>query len=402
MSYDVIIIGGGPAGCSAATRLASRGLRVVLLEKDRMPRQKLCGEFITPECFPTLDRLGLMDQLLASGAKRISRLSLVAGNGRHVEAPISEVSHRPFALSLSRARFDHMLFEGAKRAGAMCLERYSVKRCVYRDGRVSGVEAMSLGNGNSVRFDAPIILDASGRNSRISLKASDRVGGRRGSRPFALKAHLSGVEGITDQVELYFFHGGYGGLSLIEDGLANLCFITNEATIKRASGDPLSVVRQTIFGNSLARERLGGAKTVGKWVSGGPLLFGRTTPVVDLIAIGDAGGMIDPFTGTGIQIALRSGELAAEAIVGSLNSNSSERTPDDVARPSDLMAEVQLGYRRRYEREFGKRMKIAGLLRVPAFSPSVASLFGRVLSAAPWVARAVLRASRAGRNPDQQ
>ena len=104
--YDVIIVGGGPAGCSAAARLAASGVRVVLLEKSRMPRQKLCGEFITPECFPTLERLGVMGRLVAEGAQKINRLSLVALNGRRVEAPVSEISGKPYALSLSRARLD--------------------------------------------------------------------------------------------------------------------------------------------------------------------------------------------------------------------------------------------------------------------------------------------------------
>lgn len=399
--YDVIIIGGGPAGCSAATLLAARGVRVILLEKSRMPRQKLCGEFIAAECFPTLNRLGVMERLLAAGAQKISTLSLVAWNGRHVEAPVSEVSNMPFALSLSRARFDEVLFERARRAGALCLERYSVKRCLYEAGRVCGVEAMSLADGKRVRFEASLVVDASGRSSRVSLSKGERIAGSRGSRPFALKAHMKGVEGIADQVELYFFPGGYGGLSAIEDGLANLCFITDERTLRSAGGDPLAVVRQTVQSNKVARERLSGAQSVGKWVSGGPLIFGRRRPGADVIAIGDAAGMIDPFTGTGIQIAVRSGELAAEAIIASLNSNSGGRASHDARRPG-LIADVLSRYALGYEREFGKRMKIAGLLRVPAFSPGIASLFGRVLSASPWLARAVLRASRTGRGVEVQ
>jgi len=395
-NQDVIIIGGGPAGCSAAARLASNGVRVVLLEKSQMPRQKLCGEFITSECFPTLERLGLMETLVTQGAQRINRLSLVAWNGRRVEAPVSDISNKSYALSLSRARFDQVLLAGARRAGAVCLERYSVKRCLYEGGKVCGVEAMSLADGKLVRFDATIVVDASGRGSRVSLRKRDRIGGPRGSRPFALKAHLKGVEGITDQVELYFFPGGYGGLSSIEGGLANLCFITDEGTLKRAGGDPLRVVQQTVLRNSLAHERLAGAQAVGKWVSGGPLIFGRRKQTEDVIAIGDAGGMIDPFTGTGIQIALRSGELAADAIIESLGSDSSVGVEESGAKESGRSSNVLSRYSEAYELEFSKRMKVARFLRAPAFSPRMAGLFGRVLSSSPSLARAVLRASRTG------
>jgi menaquinone-9 beta-reductase len=407
---DVIIIGGGPAGCSTAATLAASGIRVVLLEKGRMPRQKLCGEFITPECFPTLNRLGAMDQILAAGARKIGRLRLVGANGNQVEASVSEISGDSYALSLSRARFDEVLFDGARRAGAVCLENHAVKRCFFDDGRTAGVDALSLVNGTPVRFKAPLVIDASGRNSRITIPRGKQA--TRGSRLFALKAHLKGVEGIADQVELYFFRGGYGGLSSIEDGLSNLCFITDEAHIKNAGGDALRVMRQTVLTNSRVSELLSSAKAVGNWVSGGPLVFGRKRQFqAGVLAIGDAAGMIDPFTGTGIQIALRSGELAAESVIESLGYNSIARAFDNEARGSldtfevpaagnggrsvGLADAVLSRYAARYELEFGKRMRIAGLLRAPAFSLRMARLFARGMSASPRLARAVLRASRA-------
>lgn len=407
----MIIIGGGPAGSSAARTLAASGVRVVLLEKGRMPRQKLCGEFITPECFPTLNRLAAMDEILAAGAHRINRLRLNGTNGNHVEASMSEISGSTHALSLSRARFDEVLFDGARRAGAVCLENYAVKRCFFDDGRPAGVEAMSIVDGKPVKFEAPLVIDASGRNSRLTIGRSKKS--TRGARLFALKAHLEGVEGMADQVELFFFPGGYGGLSSIENGLSNLCFITNEARIKSAGGNALSVMQQTLLTNSRASERLSSATAVGNWVTGGPLVFGRKRRVeAGILAIGDAAGMIDPFTGTGIQIALRSGELAAESVIESLGSNSSLRAFDRDVRSQyglgapgagnggrrDGLADAVLSlYSLRYEQEFGKRMWIAGLLRAPAFSTRIASLFGRVLSASPRIARGVLRASRAGK-----
>jgi flavin-dependent dehydrogenase len=414
--YEVIIIGGGPAGSSAAAHLAARGVRVVLLEKSRMPRQKLCGEFITPECFPTLNRLGVMDMILLAGAQKITQLSLIGSSGKRVEAPLSEISDKSSALSLSRARFDEVLFNAARRSGAVCLESHAVKRCLYEDGRATGVEAMSIADGRTVTFYAPLVVDASGRNSRAMVGKHERTAGKRGSRLFAMKAHLKGVEGLASRVELYFFPGGYGGLSSIEDGLVNLCFITDETKLGAMGGNAASVMRQTVLRNPLANERLSGAKPVCKWVSAGPLVFGRRGLAQSgVIAIGDASGMIDPFTGTGIQIALRTGELAAAAIIEAMGSNLAAsarrresrgfaadaldheaRRGKDPAPASSLEGAVLALYAASYEREFGKRMKIAGLLRAPAFSPRIASLFGYVLSVSPWLARAVLRASRSG------
>src|ERR1051325_2043778 len=90
--HDVIIIGGGPAGSTAAIRLAAHGIKALVLEEKRMPREKLCGEFITPECFPAPRRSGVMERLLAAGAQKITRLTLVAASGRSVNTEIAAMS----------------------------------------------------------------------------------------------------------------------------------------------------------------------------------------------------------------------------------------------------------------------------------------------------------------------
>src|SRR5581483_10330879 len=167
-AHDVIIIGGGPAGTSAAITLATRGVRVLLLEEKRMPRPKLCGEFITPESFPTLERLEVMAAMLNAGAQRLTHLSLVVASGKRVETPLAAMSVvADYALSLSRARLDQILFERARSAGADCRESIAVKQCITDEGRARGVEALSLADGQIIRYDAPLIVDASGRNSRL-------------------------------------------------------------------------------------------------------------------------------------------------------------------------------------------------------------------------------------------
>ncbi|HVG19086.1 MAG TPA: NAD(P)/FAD-dependent oxidoreductase [Blastocatellia bacterium] len=425
-NYDVIIIGGGPAGSSAATRLALRGVSVLVLEEKRMPREKLCGEFITPESFPTLNRLGVMDRMLAAGAQKITRLSLIVAGGKSVEAPISGMSDEAtWAMSLSRARFDQVLFERAREAGADCMEGVAVKECLFENGTPRGVRAMSLAEGRTVEYESTLVIDASGRNSRLMLGRQERMAGRRGSRLYALKAHLRGVEGIGEQVELYFFPQGYGGLSLVEGGLVNLCFIANERTFRKAGGDASIIVEQTVMKNRPARERLMAAEVVGKWHSVGPLMFGRRRLSRNgIIAIGDASGMIDPFTGTGIQMALRTGEIAAEAIIESLNSTAGNEEYDGPSHSPDLnnpaikvrkkreasalgvsvsdrmrpaLIQEAIGrYAARYDKEFGKRMAVAGLLRNAAFSPSTASFVAAILARMPGLALRVLRATRSG------
>lgn len=391
MDYDVIIVGAGPAGSSAAIRLAENGVRVLVLEEKRMPREKLCGEFITPESFPTLKRLAVFDRILAAGAQKITRLCLVASGGNMVHMPVADMSYEAaWAMSLSRARFDHILFDRARELGATCLEGVAVKQPLYENSKPCGIEALSLADGKTVSFNAPLVIDASGRNSRLLLSRNERIAGERGSRLYALKAHLRGVEGIEEQVELFFFPQGYGGLSRIEGGQINLCFIAGERTFRDTGGDAGLVVERSIMKNRLARERLANSEVVGKWHSVGPLTFGkRRLSQGGVIAVGDASGMIDPFTGTGIQIALRTGEIAAESILEVL-SDSRDRTAD--------VERMLIAYQTRYDQEFNNRMMVAGLLRGAAFSPRAANLLAGVFARVPWVARRVLRATRSGNN----
>ncbi|HXU39083.1 MAG TPA: NAD(P)/FAD-dependent oxidoreductase [Blastocatellia bacterium] len=418
MPYDAIIIGGGPAGSSAAISLAQRGACVLLLEEKRMPRGKLCGEFITPECFPSLERFGVMDRMLAAGAQRLTRVSLNTSSGKSVQTHISAISSgAPWAMSLSRARFDQILIDRAREAGAECLEGFAVKCCLYENALPSGVEALSLADGKQVSFKARFIIDASGRNSRLMLGKRERVAGRRGSRLYALKAHLTGVEPVDASVEMFFFPEGYGGLARVEDDLVNLCFIVDERTLKTAGGDPARVIETSLMNNRLARERLRDARVAGKWYSAGPLTFGRRRLARNgILAIGDASGMIDPFTGTGIQIALRTGEMASEAICETLTLSSGASVESNAAvggdaavpplstaiaigngsRAGSIVDEVLARYAQRYESELDQRMKTAGLLRVAAFSPRTASLFAGVLTRAPRLAGFIFRATRSG------
>jgi flavin-dependent dehydrogenase len=207
---------------------------------------------------------------------------------------------------------------------------------------------------------------------------------------YGLKAHLADVEGICDQVELYFFPQGYGGLSLVEGGLVNLCFIAREGAFSRAGGDPAKIIEETIKKNKLARERLRRARISGAWHSTGPLSFGkRALSRAGVIAVGDASGMIDPFTGTGIQIALRTGELAAQAVCERMGAG---------RHRGDLLADALTQYSKAYEAEFACRMRAARLLRITALSPRLTDISARLLARAPRAARRVLRATRSGLN----
>ena len=129
MTYDAIIIGAGPAGSSVSTLLAREGLRALLLEKSRFPREKLCGEFVTPDCLNVFDRLGVRELIFEAGAKIIDQWTLFAPDGRGVEVPMEWIAdgHR-HAIGISRARMDLILLECAREAGLTCARDFTCRR----------------------------------------------------------------------------------------------------------------------------------------------------------------------------------------------------------------------------------------------------------------------------------
>jgi flavin-dependent dehydrogenase len=314
MTYDAIIIGAGPAGSSVSALLAREGLRALLLEKSRFPREKLCGEFVTPNCLNVFDRLGVREQIFEAGAKIIDQWTLFAPDGRGVEVPMEWIAdgHR-HAIGISRARMDMILLECAKEAGVDVREGFHVSSRLLRENGTTFIEGNA--DGETVeRFSAPVVIDASGRNGVFSKQIAQRTSLLGGSRLFGCKVHLRAVEGMRGIGELFFYSDGYGGMCDVENDRTNLCFITTEATLREAKGDREKLLDLTMRSNPAARRRLRDAVVDGEWVGTGPITYGRRRHLPGVISIGDAGAFIDPFTGSGILLALGSAELAAEVI----------------------------------------------------------------------------------------
>src|SRR5262249_1969125 len=305
-NFDAIIIGAGPAGSTVSTLLARAGLRALVLEKSRFPREKLCGEFITPECLNVFDRLGVREQMFDAGAKTINQWMLFAPDGRSVKVPMEWIADgHSHAIGISRARMDFILLGRARETGADVREGFHVSPRLRRENGVSFVEGKV--DGETVQqFSAPIVIDASGRNGAFSNLADLADGGAqpaariKGSRLFGCKVHLRAVEELSGLGELFFFRDGYGGLSDVENGRTNLCFLTTEATLREAKGDREKLLDLTMRSNPAARLRLRDAVIDGEWVGTGPITYGRMRPLPGVISIGDAGAFIDPFTGSGI------------------------------------------------------------------------------------------------------
>lgn len=285
--YEAIIVGGGLAGCAAAIPLARGGRRVLLLEAGRYPRQKVCGEFVSAEAMPALfELLGNGEPFAA--APRIAKVRFL-WRDRVAEAPV-----KPPAYSISRTQLDELLWHAAAAAGADVRDN-TTARALTRSAD-GFVVRTSTGD-----FCGRRLLDASGRWSR--LRAEQNVAGAK----IGIKAHVRG-DGSSESVDLYLFSGGYCGVQSAGADELNVCALV-DARLART-------LQAVVALHPALRERARGWSVVAPECTTSPVLRRRPRPVRDgILRVGDAAGFLEPLFGDGISVALRSGMLAATAVL---------------------------------------------------------------------------------------
>ncbi len=327
--YDLVVIGGGPAGTAAAITAARSGGQVVLLERGRYPRHKVCGEFVSPEALELLASL-LPESKLLRDAPRIACARLFL-DGRMFAAALT-----PAAASIARIDLDDALWRAAGAHGVECRQR--VPATEIRRSKGEFVVATSCGE-----LNARTVVDASGRWSELNRSARPARGW------LGLKAHFI-CPVPQDSTDLYFFPGGYCGVQPVAGGGLNIC-----AMVRPETATTLSEV--------FARhQRL--AETSREWhqltetVATSPLIFRRTVAEHNgVLRAGDAAGFIDPFAGDGISLALQSGVLAGQVLSG-------------VWQGEAELAQIAHLYRTHHERRFGPAFRSAArfrrLLALPA------------------------------------
>jgi flavin-dependent dehydrogenase len=315
---DVLVAGGGPAGSTLAALTAEAGARVVLVDREAFPRDKVCGEFVSAEGRGVLHRLGVLDALLAAGARRMDGVRLSTLGGRTLCAPLPRlpgVGRR--ALGISRRVLDATLLERAARAGASCRERVEAVAPLVEDGIVRGMRVRPVGSsgpGETVR--AAVTVAADGRRSMLVRALHPSAGDpiRSGPRSwFGLKCHLEADPArLGGRVELHLFDGGYAGLGSVEGDRVNLCLMVTVRALRAHGGSPDRLLDERIRRNPAMAQILTGSRRSSAWKSVGPLRFGVRRPAAAAaLFVGDAAGTIDPYSGEGISHALRGAELAS-------------------------------------------------------------------------------------------
>lgn len=387
----IVIVGAGPAGASLAIRLAKNGFEVVLVEREKFPRQKLCGEFISPECLAHFKSLGVLDEMIAVGGDWISETIFYSPDGRSASVPsIWFDADLQGALSISRAEMDFCLIEKARNAGVEVLEETAAIGLLFEGDKVCGVKARTK-SGDVKEISADLAIDATGR-ARVLDKLAEKEISRKDAkaqRPktkdqkpklVGFKTHLENVNLKKGRCEIYSFRGGYGGLSFVEKNLANHCFLIKAKTVKEFSGDADKILKNVIFQNRRARETMKNATPVYDWLAVSVDGFGakNLNPAANLFSVGDASAFIDPFTGSGILMALESAEILADVI--SENSFDYEK--------------IAQCYKSLHRKKFQKRLLICSLVRKAAFVPRLAKSLISVLNLSRTARQILTRSTR--------
>ena len=331
---DVIVVGAGPAGSSAAYHLAAAGVDVLLLEKSSFPRDKICGDGLTPRAVKQLVALGL--DLDAPGWQRNLGLRIV-GAGHRLELPWPELSSfPPYGMVRTRMDLDEILARHAEKAGARLMERTSVVGPVLdeRTGRVTGVTAKPVDDrgrkvGDEVTYSAPVVIAADGVSARIAVALGLE---RRENRPMgvAVRTYYTTPRHDDPWMEswLELWDGepgrssllpGYGWIFGVGDGTANVGLgILNTSRAFR-NVDYKDVLRRWLA-NTPEEWGFRDENMVGRIGSAAlPMGFNRKPHYTrGVLLAGDSGGMVNPFNGEGIDYALESGEVAAHTVLQAL------------------------------------------------------------------------------------
>jgi geranylgeranyl reductase family protein len=317
---DALVVGAGPAGAATAILLAEQGLSVVLLDRARFPRDKICGEYLSPEGTRILDRLGVLSTVEARGARPLRGMRVLAPDGTLLVGDYPTDGpwrgYRPHALAVRRRVLDHALVERARQVGVTVREGIRVVDLLRHGPRVAGVVAEPAGPGaraaEAERLPARLVVAADGRASVVA----ERLGLRRPHpwlRRFALVADVEGATGDPERGEIVLAPPAYSILNPVAAPVGNLSLVIPVEEARRHKADLAAYFDRATRALPGFRERLRDARRVGPVHALGPLAY-EVRPPRDggVVLVGDAGGFLDPFTGEGIYAALRSAELAAE------------------------------------------------------------------------------------------
>ncbi|HYK54541.1 MAG TPA: FAD-dependent oxidoreductase [Candidatus Eremiobacteraceae bacterium] len=375
---DVLVVGGGPAGSSAALRLSRTGLEVCVLERTPFPRTKVCGEYVSPGACNVLSELGLLDAM-ASEAFALRTIALAGFGTEPVRLRLPDRG----ALSIPRSRFDEILLDAARGAGAVTVFGSFLELEESRDHISVSYRDRE---GSTRTIECRVLIGADGAFSTVAQRAG-MARRRGGGGRWAVGGHLIGQED-EDALEMYVGPGGYYARNPLGGGKANSMLVMPDA--RRGADADRTVIELTKGKCRFEEDKLE------KRVAVGPLRYSADVVAREHVLLaGDAAGLLDPFVGQGMAIALETSSSVVTAVDALLRGVGSSRVARDFAaarrravRPRTMLAAaVDTVIRMRPLRDRAER----AVRRDPSHAESVlAALAGAVPAQTALNARSLL------------
>jgi flavin-dependent dehydrogenase len=420
--YDAIIVGGGPAGATAAIRLTQAGWSVALVERDAFPRRKVCGECIAASNLPLLEALGVGESFAALAGPALRRVAVLCGRERISAAlPAASDARQPWGRALGRAQLDALLLARAQALGATLWQPWTAQSlrgspgaycCELRPARMAAAARIARDAAAHADADAPITLTAPvaiaayGSWQPLPAERASAHRGAHGRELLAFKANFIDSQLEPGLLPVLAFAGGYGGMVLADGGAMTLACCIQLSALQRArranpglsAGEAVQAYLQQHCQG--VADALRGARRSGEWLAAGPIrpvtgpapaavtatakatatataTAAETLPALPPFRIGNAAGEAHPLIGEGISMALQSAWLLCNLLMEHPQARGNGRAALEAQRA------LHEHYRAQWRRQFLGRMRLAATLAQLAMHPRATRSLLPLLRRAP-------------------
>ncbi|WP_037321620.1 NAD(P)/FAD-dependent oxidoreductase [Salegentibacter sp. Hel_I_6] len=363
--FEVIIVGGGLAGLTAAIHLSREGKKVLLLEKKAYPRHKVCGEYLSNEILPYFN---FLDIDLETELKPVKITNLLYSTQN---AKSTKTSLNLGGIGISRYALDNFLCNKAKKNGAEILID-SVEEINFEKDEFT----LKLSSGKE--FKTPIVLGAFGKRANLD-KSLKREFFKEKSSWLAVKGHYENPDFPEDLVALHNFEGGYCGLSKTETGVVNACYMVSYKSFKKYK-NPEEFKEKVLVQNAYLKGFFKNAKPVFKKdLSIAQISFQKKSLINNhILMLGDAAGLIHPLCGNGMAMAIHSAKIASEAVLANFSNTNLDRE------------NLEKQYLQNWNANFRKRLKTGRMLQTILINPIFASTSQNLVKKFPYLLEKII------------
>lgn len=361
---EVLILGGGLAGLTAAIHLSKQGLQVTVIEKNNYPKHKVCGEYISNEVLPYFEWLGVDLEKLKPTS--ITKLQFSSQNGTTISTDL------PLGgFGISRYTLDFHLYKIAISMGCVFIHE-TVENVVFKEDEFE--VATSVG----ILFKSKVVLGAFGKRSNMDVKLNRNFIQEK-SHWLAIKSHYSG-DFPNDLVGLHNFNGGYCGVSKVENNAINVCYITSYEAYKLHKNNE-DFQKIVLTKNPHLKKLFENCTLIfEKPLSIGQISFDKKEAVENhILMIGDTAGLIHPLCGNGMAMAIHSAKIASELVIDYYESDCTSRTS------------LEEDYIKKWKFHFEKRLKIGRILATILQKNILSSILIRTLVKIPYLLPIIIK-----------